>query len=870
MLFDRFLKRTVATLLAIVLIISFVLPSCTVNAKENEDLSVSLNYGYSGYVDCNSYAPFIVDVQNKGEDFEGSVWLVFTYEEGKTYAYEQKISLPSGSAKKVSFVPLISEYISVCTIRITDKKGREVKSKTFPVNCEMYTNAMRVGILSDDYTIFGAKLTGTYLPFNHLELIPVSLSEDNILDDPKSLSPLSVMIISDYSTDRLTTAQRQAIMSNVANGALLIVGTGTSAQKVLKAFPELSDIKLDELRSVDITFPVSLVLPHDDAPDYQLMSDLGCNYDTRLDYLCKYLDPETFDAPDVTAPLADSDPSNDYLAWEYLYNNNTDAFIAAFFDWHSGKPYDIAKIFYLADEFRKICADFRNYAVNTLCSEALNYYRDNILPYVENNDPQQSDFIKTYITEPLSGDRIINGHTPNGEAYYTLATKIKYGSGYICPVALDLSKEPYSTSKFFSANIAQIISDTIASNFASIQSRGIGSFISNRFDWQEYNLSEKLAVGNLIPLPAYLIIFVVYVVLGFVAYFYLRKKNRSIYLWAVQGILALSATALVMLTGLTTRMSKPVVNALKFTEISDNVVQETTISTVILPKTKKYILKLKEEYLPQTIFEGNYHFSSYRQGNLAAAPKGEYSVAFLDEKDCNALSFYNTAALSKRPLCFSVQKDIKDYRIDIDAKYSAQTLVGHVTNNSEFTLEGCTILMDYIYYPIGTLAPGETIDLSTVTPRSTMGIQPDLNATRLNYYINTSRFRAYKEVNYTRPDNFTSYFVGFNRSEHTREYLKNAAIEYLLSNQDWGLSQIPVYTDVFYRSYSFAPQQFNSVRELFEYLNLDPNGHPMQLTATPYFIAFNGDEPSSLFSDNSSAKENLLEVFYKALPSIIE
>ncbi len=869
MLFNRFLKRTIAFLSATVLIVSFILPVCTVNAKENKDLSISLDYGYSGYVDSNSYAPFRVTVQNKGEDFEGSVWLVFTYGEGSTNAYEQKISLASGSTKKVSFVPLVKGYIQACTIRITDKEGKKVKSKTFTINCEMYNDSIRVGVLSDDYTIFGAKLTGTFLPFDRIKLLPVKLSEEDILDDPKSLAPLSVIIISDYSTDRLTTAQRQAIMSHVAEGALLIVGTGTSAQKVLKAFPELSAVQLDELRNVEVTVNSTYSPLTSNDLDYTLMRDNGYDYDQRLDYLCRHLDVNTFKAPEFADYINDKDEYNDYKAWEYLYNTNSSAFIAAFWDWHTGDTYEDTLMYYGKSEIQQQSYDFQNYAVNTLCPEVINYYQQYIAPNITPSNASK-EYIKTYITEPLSGDPVITGNTRTGESY-ALTTKIKYGSGYICPMAVDPSKDPYSTSQFFSASIAMIISDTVAPNVSAIKARGVGSFMTDRFTWEQENLADRLAIGKLIPVPVYLIIFAIYVVLGFVAYFYLRKRNRSIYLWAVQGVLALSATVLVMLTGLTTRMASPVVNGIKFTELTDNVAQETTIAAAILPKTKKYTLKFQKKYMPQLLVEDNNYYRSYRGNSLAPAPEGEYNIAILDEKDCNAISLYSTAALSKMPLGFSTQKDIKDYNIDIDAKYSNATLVGHVTNNTEFTMEGCVILMDYLFYPLGTLAPGETIDLSTVIPRSTFGSLTDDQLKKGYGAISTSRYFAFAEINYTKPDNFASYFVGFNRSEHLRSYLKSAALDYLLTSSSSDVSKIPTYLEISFGIFSaYQRSAPRSIKELYNSLNLDSNGYPMQLTATPYFIAFNADDTGSLFSDHSSAKENLLEVFYKAIPSIVE
>ena len=64
-------------------------------------------------------------------------------------------------------------------------------------------------------------------------MIPVSLSEELIENNPKSLDIIDMIIINNYDTAKLTEDSVNKLNRWIDNGGTLIVGTGENYKKVL-------------------------------------------------------------------------------------------------------------------------------------------------------------------------------------------------------------------------------------------------------------------------------------------------------------------------------------------------------------------------------------------------------------------------------------------------------------------------------------------------------------------------------------------------------------------------------------------------------------------------------------------------------------
>ncbi|MCR5585754.1 MAG: hypothetical protein K6F63_10025 [Lachnospiraceae bacterium] len=842
----QILKRAVAALLLAALTVGpfFGVPA---EAAAKPPVDVSLTYGNNGLLESGINVPFNVTLTSNSTDFEGSVWLIVPLSRNDIAAYERKVSLAAGSSKTYNFICLSSVIANKCCIRVTDSKGKKILEKDFQLNYDLMNQYARVGILSDDYNALSS-ISGSRLKnLQDLTILTEKFTEKTFPEDSRALDFMDALIISDFSSDRLSDAQRKSLLEWVSNGGLLIVGTGTSASKVLKGFPELSFIELDELKTVSTDLGAS--------ESSQFAIDLNAIYsgrsyeDSQAIAVYSAIDKDFFNSEGYLA-LLNSDKIN-----EYIYDNNKDAFINyAWFDYH-GETYATSQSRLSAGELDWEEKNFKEYCVNYIADKIVEFSKTLNFDKID----KETRYYKTQITEPLSDSVLIYGHIENEIDPYAFVGHTPYGNGEICTAATDISKEPFITSEAYFSTISYLIEffkgPILYNNYIS---GGYGYSSDNLY--QAERLAEELTFGNLLPLPAYFLIFVTYTTLGFVAFFFLKKRKRSILLWPVQISLALIATVLILICSLTTKINKPVVNSIKFSEVSDKVVNESTFSGLILPKNKQYKIDFSKNYFPQLIRTDNYY-----HGYNTNFEELNYNIAWLDDQGSNPISLRGKAALAKETLMFTRSKPTDGYDVAFNASYSDYKLSGYVQNNTEKTFENCAILADYMVYPLGTLTPGSRIDLSKIVPVSVFYINKN------GYYLNGDASYIAKIISGLQDDgNFGSYFMGLKNNDYKKDYLMYEAGKYIIESD--GLPSSGIIVDTSYAEsinnssqaykggYYGGYRSYSTLEEIYNLCNLNSDGCPSELITQPYLICFDFETAESLLSNTKTASENILEV----------
>ncbi len=182
-----------------------------------------------------------VTVENKGEDWEGSVRLIVDEEYMSVAAYDTVISLPEGSVKQfVVNIPKVTLEDSNGTVNVymVDKKSKVVAEEKFKNLLRDEADMLAMGILSDNYADLTYLDMGGARLYFYRENMPVKLSEvtkDTLLED---LESLVFLVIDSYNTEILTEEQILAIEAWVSAGGILILGTGADGEEVLKGFED--------------------------------------------------------------------------------------------------------------------------------------------------------------------------------------------------------------------------------------------------------------------------------------------------------------------------------------------------------------------------------------------------------------------------------------------------------------------------------------------------------------------------------------------------------------------------------------------------------------------------------------------------------
>lgn len=213
---------------------------CVVHAKTDQNKD-----SFSGNVtllkqENNSYV-MQVTVENSGEDFSGTVQVIFAGSGYGNCAYNTEITLPAQGKKQFTITVsdrAVDTMRGVCALKFLDEKGNEIQSVSLKNVFGNTMSGIPVGILSDNYsglTFMDAggqdfDIRGTSSPLRLIEL-----NNDNLRE---YLDGLYFLVIDQFNVSSLSEENIQAVQDWVKGGGWLLIGTGEYAEQTLSGFDE--------------------------------------------------------------------------------------------------------------------------------------------------------------------------------------------------------------------------------------------------------------------------------------------------------------------------------------------------------------------------------------------------------------------------------------------------------------------------------------------------------------------------------------------------------------------------------------------------------------------------------------------------------
>ncbi len=181
-----------------------------------------------------------VTVENSGEDFTGTVQVIF----GSSYdncAYNTEMVLPSQGKKQFTItVPerAMDTVYGLCVVNFLDEDEELLQAIQLKDVLGDMSSGIAVGILSDNYsglTYMDARGETLYNRGMEYPLNLIELNNDNLAG---YLDGLYFLIIDQFNTASLSREDIQAIQDWVAAGGWLIIGTGAYAEQTLSGFDD--------------------------------------------------------------------------------------------------------------------------------------------------------------------------------------------------------------------------------------------------------------------------------------------------------------------------------------------------------------------------------------------------------------------------------------------------------------------------------------------------------------------------------------------------------------------------------------------------------------------------------------------------------
>lgn len=183
-----------------------------------------------------------VTVANSGEDFTGTVQVIFAGNRYDNCAYMTDITLPAQGKKQFTItVPaqVMEKARGLCSLSFLDRKGKVIRSVELKNVFGGTMTGIKVGILSDDYqSLTYLDAGGDDFSIRGNVNLPLQLVELNQGNLRENLDGLYFLVIDQFNVSSLSDGDIQAIQEWTEKGGWLMIGTGAYAEQTLSGFSE--------------------------------------------------------------------------------------------------------------------------------------------------------------------------------------------------------------------------------------------------------------------------------------------------------------------------------------------------------------------------------------------------------------------------------------------------------------------------------------------------------------------------------------------------------------------------------------------------------------------------------------------------------
>ncbi|NMA95286.1 MAG: hypothetical protein GX974_04530, partial [Clostridiales bacterium] len=241
------MRRVVLLFLIMMLIISF-LPIYGLAAPD-EKIKMEARVGFDGYFQLGQWIPINVSIENAGEDIKGEIEVVGNQDETTSILYSAPAIIPKGSKKEINLYVLINTLQKRVNVDLISN-GKLLKRLEIDDLIPMSRSSFLMGVLTDDQSglnYWWEKQSGNRL-FTNYE--PILLGADDIPEKVEVMDNFSMLIVDDFDTGELTSAQKETLLNWVDGGGILIVGTGGAGAKALRGLDNIGGLEVGDEKTV--------------------------------------------------------------------------------------------------------------------------------------------------------------------------------------------------------------------------------------------------------------------------------------------------------------------------------------------------------------------------------------------------------------------------------------------------------------------------------------------------------------------------------------------------------------------------------------------------------------------------------------------
>lgn len=761
------IKQIAALFITLILVglMPFASGHNTAYAAKDERFKVEVHYGYNDRIQVRCYVPFYITIENTGDNFEGTVQVITTKNE-YNIMYEKDISIAKGTKKTVVLTVPIENYIDRVNVRIVNQKDKVVFSDKVKCNVLYSLKELNIGILSDDFTALSYMSGQPLFGYSDITTKIYELNAETMPDEWMALQMLDAVIITNYSTDKLTEAQVKALGSWVEEGGLLVIGTGSTANKTLAALNgNVVDVKTGELKTYSTKFGYSLVSYMSDTlidgnvnRYYFEISDVAVNTINKLieEYIDANLDMQS------AASMA--------FDYEVMFNE--------FYELNKDTILQLCKTDFIKSVYGMSSmsdAEWENYGEDELYYNLYAMYETKFAAVREkkimefmsvaagNLSFEEADVLELEVAKNSGNYTVFYGETAQKDKLFPLITAVSRGDGYIAVAGIDFTQNPFCTYKGNSAVFTNVVKTLIGQKvYEKAMKYTPDYYYDDSFDYYIRETVDMAASAAAPPVLLYVIIIGVYLILCLTVFFVLRKKKKNMHLWVVQPVMAVVFAFIIYLAGFTTRIIKPELNVVALTQLEDNYEQVNSYATLMMPKNKSYKVAFSKSYSMELAnLERNWYYGNNSQQNSLDS----YYLGIHGALDFTEIEVCNTQSLSTETFELNKSGYIDGGFVTDFNEAESLELRGNITNNYGVTIEDAFVYYNQKFFAVGDIAAGETVEITDDTP----SFYADM------YYRSDY---DYEQVFGESRNNLATILFGDSSNESKREQMKKALFWY--------------------------------------------------------------------------------------------
>ena len=192
-----------------------------------------------------------VTVENSGEDFTGTVQVVFASLNTDNCAYNTEITLPAQGKKQ--FTIRVTDTAAdtakgICALNFVDEKGNVLQSLRLSNVFRNTMTEIQAGVLSENYEgLVHMEAKGESLDMGSMSY-PVKLRKLQEGSLKEQLEGVYFLIIDQFDVSSLSGEDIQAVQNWVKDGGWMLVGTGEYAKQTLSGFDQdFMDVHISEI-----------------------------------------------------------------------------------------------------------------------------------------------------------------------------------------------------------------------------------------------------------------------------------------------------------------------------------------------------------------------------------------------------------------------------------------------------------------------------------------------------------------------------------------------------------------------------------------------------------------------------------------------